>query len=317
LKHFAANGEKVTSDGSLPAGDYFFTGDHLGSVRELVSAGSVQAVYTYDPFGTRSLLSGTLQSDWGFSGLFLHPQSGLQFANFRGFDSRLARWISRDPSGESGGANLYSYVRNSPISMIDPLGLDGVSFGAYFGIGGGLGAKWDSSTGNYAVTVELGFGEGVGGGLTPNDLPPVPQHVYAGITDYSQVSLNGDVGVNVGPVGGNLSLTSKSCDNGSFKTPEFSAGASVGPASFSTKGTTSIKIKPSVTDHAFLSALGLDKLSAGYKGKANMKLDFIRFDPSPLVAPSPVNRGASSSGPAYIQSGKGGQFVPLNQWQNQ
>jgi RHS repeat-associated protein len=258
-----------------------------------------------------------LQSDWGFSGLFLHSPSGLQFANFRGFDSRLARWISRDPSGESGGANLYAYVRNSPLAMVDPLGLEGVSFGAYFGLGGGLGAKWNSSTGNYAVTVELGFGEGISGGFTPNDLPPVPEHVYAGITDYSQVSLNGDVGVGVGPLGANVGLSSKSCDNGSFKMPEFNASASAGPASYSTKGTSSIKIKPGVSDHAFLTSLGLDKVDAGFKGKANMKLDFIRFDPSPLVAPSPVNHAAASSGPAYVRSGRDGQFVPLNQWQNQ
>jgi hypothetical protein len=32
-------------------------------------------------------------------------------------------WLSRDPSGEGSGTNLYAYVGNSPISGIDPLGL--------------------------------------------------------------------------------------------------------------------------------------------------------------------------------------------------
>ena len=32
-------------------------------------------------------------------------------------------WISRDPLGEQGGLNLYGYVGNNPISLLDPMGL--------------------------------------------------------------------------------------------------------------------------------------------------------------------------------------------------
>jgi uncharacterized protein RhaS with RHS repeats len=35
----------------------------------------------------------------------------------------LGRWVSRDPSEESGDVNLYDYVINAPISMSDPSGL--------------------------------------------------------------------------------------------------------------------------------------------------------------------------------------------------
>ena len=35
----------------------------------------------------------------------------------------IQRWLNRDPIGERGGLNLYGYVRNSPVSGIDPFGL--------------------------------------------------------------------------------------------------------------------------------------------------------------------------------------------------
>ena len=49
--------------------------------------------------------------------LFL-PQSAHCFYN-----ATTGRWLSRDPIGEQAGGNLTTFVRNSPVSAIDGLGL--------------------------------------------------------------------------------------------------------------------------------------------------------------------------------------------------
>ena len=101
-----------------------YTTDHLGSIRELVdaSSGAIRASYDYTPYGIRTKLSGDLESDFGYTGHYTNARTGLVFAPYRAYDPVLARWISRDPSEEDGGINLYGYVENGPIEAVDPLG---------------------------------------------------------------------------------------------------------------------------------------------------------------------------------------------------
>jgi RHS repeat-associated protein len=106
---------------------YYYTRDHLGSIRELTdSSGAVQSRYDYDSYGRRTKLSGSLDADFGFTGHYYHQPSGLHLALYRAYDADLGRWISRDPIAEAGGINLYGYVLNNPIWAIDPLGLDAI-----------------------------------------------------------------------------------------------------------------------------------------------------------------------------------------------
>lgn len=42
---------------------------------------------------------------------------------FAYYDPTVGRWASRDPIEERGGLNLYGFVRNHPMSGVDPLGL--------------------------------------------------------------------------------------------------------------------------------------------------------------------------------------------------
>ena len=124
-KRFFNQGVKIET-GPNP-GTYFYTRDHLGSIRELTdSSGGVRARFAYDPFGRRTRVAGDLETDFGFAGMFFSVESGLCLATFRAYDPELGRWLSRDPlrdAEKKEGPNLYAYVGNNPINMVDPLGL--------------------------------------------------------------------------------------------------------------------------------------------------------------------------------------------------
>lgn len=118
-----AEGEQRIANGTTTTLRY--TRDHLGSIRELTdTSGVVQARYDYDPFGVTTKLSGDIESDFGYTAHYRHATSGLYLAPYRAYDPTFGRWISRDPIEEAGALNLFGYVLNDPINLIDPLGLE-------------------------------------------------------------------------------------------------------------------------------------------------------------------------------------------------
>jgi RHS repeat-associated protein len=103
---------------------YFYTKDHLGSIREMTdSSGTIQARYDYDPYGKVTKLAGSLDADFQYAGYYEHAASGLNLTLFRAYDPNVGKWLSRDRLGESQGSNLYTYVENNPAYLYDPLGL--------------------------------------------------------------------------------------------------------------------------------------------------------------------------------------------------
>ena len=103
---------------------YYYVRDRLGSVTQLVStAGTIASQFTFDPYGNRTQIGGTVIADIGYAGYFAHAASGLEFTEHRAYDPTHGRWLNRDPIGEVGGINLYAYANVNPISLRDPLGL--------------------------------------------------------------------------------------------------------------------------------------------------------------------------------------------------
>lgn len=57
-----------------------------------------------------------------FPGQYFDAETGLHYNRFRYYDRSVGRYISADPIGQLGGANVYAYVLNDPLNWIDPLG---------------------------------------------------------------------------------------------------------------------------------------------------------------------------------------------------
>ena len=126
-RRYFAQGEQRIVSGTTT--NYFYTQDHLGSIREMIDAsGTIQARYSYDPYGRTTLVSGTNLATFQYAGMYMHQTSGLYLTMFRAYDPNTARWLARDPLGERASLNLYSYVYSDPINMVDPLGLIGAGF---------------------------------------------------------------------------------------------------------------------------------------------------------------------------------------------
>lgn len=123
-KRFFQEGEQ------MGGGSYYYVRDKFGSIQQMVDADDIiVADYNYDPYGSQTELPAnfdpTVNSDFGFDGYYNHEPSGLNLTLYRAYDPSSGRWLNRDPIGENGGLNLYDYVRNAPINLIDLSGLFG------------------------------------------------------------------------------------------------------------------------------------------------------------------------------------------------
>ncbi len=58
-----------------------------------------------------------------FSTKYQDDETDLLYYGYRYYNAGTGTWLSRDPMGESAGANVHGFVKNAPSSGIDPLGL--------------------------------------------------------------------------------------------------------------------------------------------------------------------------------------------------
>jgi len=111
-------------EASGPA-DYFYARDRLGSVRDIIASDgiSIASRLGYSPWGVITESGSGALSDFGFTGHYFDRPSGLGLTRYRAYDPSLAIWLSKDPIGLRGGANLYQYVGGDPVNLFDSTGL--------------------------------------------------------------------------------------------------------------------------------------------------------------------------------------------------
>ncbi|MEW5980352.1 MAG: RHS repeat-associated core domain-containing protein, partial [Acidobacteriota bacterium] len=135
--------EYSTQAAGGPGGTSYVMGDHLGSTRLLTKAdGTVRGRHDYLPFGEeigtsyggRSAIAGygAIDLRQKFTAKERDTESYLDYFIARHHSPAQGRFTSVDPGNISGlihmddpqSWNGYSYVRNNPLTFIDPDGLD-------------------------------------------------------------------------------------------------------------------------------------------------------------------------------------------------
>ena len=100
----------------------YYHADGLGSVVAATdNTGVTVGTQRFDAWGNVIASTGTIPH-YGYTGR--EPdETGLVYYRARYYDPSLGRFTQRDPSGLGGGINLYAYVSNNPVNLLDPSGL--------------------------------------------------------------------------------------------------------------------------------------------------------------------------------------------------
>jgi RHS repeat-associated protein len=113
---------------------YYFHNDQLGSTRLLTdSSGSVQSTYTYDAFGNLTATTGSIANPLRFAGQYVDLESGLYYLRARYYDPITAQFVTLDPAAAA-TRQSYAYVKQNPLNLTDPSGLNTSGLCASFGI---------------------------------------------------------------------------------------------------------------------------------------------------------------------------------------
>lgn len=98
-----------------------FIADQLGSITATLD-GNTGALTTtgYLPYGGSATATGTFR----FTGQRIDPETnGLHYYRARMYKPAWGRFMQPDPIGTRGGINMYAYVGNDPLNLVDLLGL--------------------------------------------------------------------------------------------------------------------------------------------------------------------------------------------------
>jgi RHS repeat-associated protein len=112
---------------------YFAISDHLGTVHALANTnGVIVESYRFDAFGRvldvfgsngQAISQSAIGNRFLWAGKEYSWATGLYHNRARTYDPITGRFLSKDPSGISGGLNEYVYCSSDPVNQIDWSGL--------------------------------------------------------------------------------------------------------------------------------------------------------------------------------------------------
>jgi RHS repeat-associated protein len=129
---YAGSRHLATYSGGASGVTYFATADWLGTERMRTGmSGPTVETCTSQPFGDAQTCTGTEVSPMHFTGQHFDSESFLSHMDFRSMSPAQGRWTSMDPARMAAASpanpqswNLYAYVLNNPVRLVDPSGLN-------------------------------------------------------------------------------------------------------------------------------------------------------------------------------------------------
>ena len=108
---------------------YYFLNDRLGSPRIMTDdEGNVVWEALYKPFGEVEVnTKSSVENNFRFPGQYFDEETGLHYNYHRYYEPGMGRYLRADPIGLFGGLNLFVYVENNPVNILDSDGLQGLT----------------------------------------------------------------------------------------------------------------------------------------------------------------------------------------------
>jgi RHS repeat-associated protein len=196
--------------------------DHLGRPEVMTNAGQQVVWRATNASFDRSIATDVVGGmSVGFPGQYFDAESGLFYNWNRYYDASIGRYTQSDPIGLAGGINTYSYAGGNPIRYVDPLGLQSLEVGGYWGVGFTV-TFGRNPNGSGFASLKVGFG--LGGGASFDPLGKQAGYMPCQCSSWTGgLGLFGEAGVHAGiaQLGASLDAgkTANSCGANSFFEP--------------------------------------------------------------------------------------------------